>query len=502
VKPALVALNRFGLGARPGEASTLRDRRESRAWLLSQIGASTVVHPPPGSGSLPDRADAGAALRGVQEAQGRDQATVRAARLALAQVRVEEQVALLHHRATTGDPFAERLVAFWSNHLCVSFRARQPLVALAGLYEREAIRPHVWGRFSDMVVASARHPGMLFYLDNARSTGPDSPAARALNAQRARRQAAVTARGGTPPQAPVPGINENHARELLELHTLGVDGGYTQSDVGALARILTGWSVGGAGAPPGLRTPGEPGQGEDEFGFVFRAATHEPGAFTLLGKRYDQPGPAKGEAAIRDLCRHPSTARFVAGKLATHFVSDDPPSDAVEHLSGVFLDTDGDLAALSRALVELDAPWGGEDGGAGGPRKFRSPQDWAVAALRLLEPGARTPQVVRALAPMLDQLRHPVWGPPAPSGFGDRTADWADPDALMNRAELARSLAQRLVPAGAGGPRRVAGPDTAALASVVHLEPGDPLADFLADATIPVPERVALLLGGPAFQWR
>ncbi|CAN5619054.1 DUF1800 family protein [soil metagenome] len=531
MNPALVALNRFGLGARPGEAASLGSRRESRDWLMAQVGVSTVLRPRPGSAGLPDRSEAGAVLRGIQEAQRGDPETLRAARAALAQVRVEEQVALLHHRATTETPFAERLVGFWSNHLCVSFRARQPLVALAGLYEREAIRPHIWGSFSDMVLASAQHPAMLIYLDNARSTGPDSALSRALNERRSRRQAAATARGGTPPDAPVPGINENHARELLELHTLGVEGGYTQTDVGELARILTGWSVGGAGAPPGLGGPGmvaPPGPGmtprgtyaEIELGFVFRDNSHEPGAFKLLGRRYDQPGAAKGEAAVRDLCRHPSTARFVSGKLAAHFISDDPPVEAVDQLAEVFLETGGDLAAVSRALVQIDAPWGEERGtGAGpgaaagtgsasvssanpGPRKFRSPQDWAVAALRLLEPGARTPQVARALAPMLDQLRHPVWGPPAPSGFGDRTADWADPNALMNRAELARSLAQRLVPDGMAGPRRMAGPDAASLASVVHLDPGDPLAEFLADASIPIPERVALLLGGPAFQWR
>jgi uncharacterized protein (DUF1800 family) len=322
--------------------------------------------------------------------------------------------------------------------------------------------------------------------------------ARTLNARRSRRQAALTARGGAPPEAPVRGINENYARELLELHTLGVGGGYTQEDVGALAMILTGWSVEGPGAPPGLGPP-TPGIHEHELSFAFRTATHQPGAFELLGRRYAQVGVAKGEAAIRDLCRHPSTARFVSGKLAAHFIRDDPPPEAVDRLARVFLDTDGDLAALSRALVELDAPW---DTPAAGTRKFRSPQDWAIAALRLLEPGPRTPPAARALAPMLDQLRHPVWGPPAPSGFGDRTADWADPDALMNRAELARTLAQRLVPDAARTPLRRGGPDPASLASVVHLEPGDPLADFLADASIPIPDRVALLLGGPAFQWR
>ena len=186
----------------------------------------------------------------------------------------------------------ERLVAFWSNHLCVSIPSKQQVAALAGHYERDVIRAHVLGRFDDMVLASARHPAMLFYLDNFQSVGPGSPAGR----RTARRAAAR-------------GLNENYARELLELHTLGVDGGYSQEDVEQLARILTGWSVSSAG--PGSR-PGEP------IGFAFRPMTHEPGAKTVMGIRYGESGAREGEQVIRDLCAHPSTADFVARKLVEH----------------------------------------------------------------------------------------------------------------------------------------------------------------------------------------
>ena len=227
----------------------------------------------------------------------------------------------------------------------MSIGAKVLVAPLAGSYEREAIRPHVLGRFEDMVLASAKHPAMLVYLDNFQSIGPAS------------RGAALGGRG----QGQRRGLNENYARELLELHTLGVDGGYTQQDVQELAKILTGWTVGGlgagAGAADGARAAarrsmaGQPDHGR--IGFAFQEVLHEPGAKTVLGARYGEAGVEEGERAIRALCRHPSTARFVATKLVTHFVSDEPPAAAVDRIARVFRDTDGDLRAVSAALVDL-----------------------------------------------------------------------------------------------------------------------------------------------------
>jgi len=364
----------------------------------------------------------------------------------------------------------ERLIAFWSNHLAISTVGEPLVVALAGSYEREVIRPHVLGRFEDMVRASSQHPAMLVYLDNFQSMGPNAPAAR---------------RGRGAGQR---GLNENYARELLELHTLGVNGGYEQGDVQELARVLTGWTVRGlAGArlPAGRqrRLGSAPGRAIE---FAFEPALHEPGAKTVLGRRYGPGGVDEGERAIRDLCAHAATAELVAGKLVKHFVADDPPVATVARIARVFLDSGGDLRQVSLALVDLDEAWAEES------RKIRSPQDWLVATLRASGPRG-TDGVADRLAPLLRQLRHPLWAPPSPAGFGDATRDWADPDSLLNRAELARTLATRLG-RGVGDPRR--------LLDVVDLAADDPTRALVDDSSIDPAERFALALASPAFQWR
>ncbi len=474
----LRALNRFGLGARIGEAEHIDD---PRGWLEDQIAgrdAGATSGDPPVTA-----AEIGAALearnelvsrvlpqtRNVPQSNQDMQAVVQRTQQALREIGRREIEWALGERVRTPRPFVERLVAFWSNHLCVSVAAKPLQVGpLAGLYEREAIRPHVLGRFEDLVLASAQHPAMLFYLDNAQSIGENSPAGRQAGRRGANR-----------------GLNENYARELLELHTLGVDGGYDQEDVVALARILTGWSVAGAGNAVAQRLVGRGAQEvrSDVPAFRFYPALHEPGDHTVLGTRYVEGGEVQGEAVIRDLCRHPSTARFVATKLVTHFVSDDPLSDDVDRVAGVFRETEGDLHAVSRELIHLDRAWASEE------RKFRTPQDWFVASLRALGADQFPPRLVA----VLNQLRHPLWSPSSPKGYGDTRGDWADPDALMNRAELARTLA------GTGG-RRL--PDAVALATTVVLSPSSGLVDFLNDETIDPGERRALALGGPDFQWR
>ena len=216
---ALRALNRFGLGARIGERRRIND---PRAWLRAQLagGAPAIAAPPAGAPAA--LGDAIRAFRGParQTPEQRQQL-----RRKLVEIASQESVAALTARVTTDRPFVERLVAFWSNHLCVSTAAKVLVAPLAGSYEREAIRPHVLGRFEDMVLASAKHPAMLVYLDNFQSIGPNSQGARRGRGRR--------------------GLNENYARELLELHTLGVNGGYTQQDVLELAKVLTGWTVSG-----------------------------------------------------------------------------------------------------------------------------------------------------------------------------------------------------------------------------------------------------------------
>jgi len=463
---SLRALNRFGLGARRGEAKGIGD---ARGWLRSQLKAVPRLEPP--NVATPE-ALAQAVHTFRSAAQG-DTLQRRAARRQLVEIASAESRAALIERLTSEQPFAERLVAFWSNHLCISAGAKALVAPFAGSYEREVIRPHVLGRFEDMVLASAKHPAMLVYLDNFQSIGPNSMAA-----QRGRRQ-----RGAR-------GLNENYARELLELHTLGVEGGYTQEDVQELARVLTGWTVSGlvrGGA--GNNGRGRYGrrlfpqqEADGDIGFVFQPLLHEPGARMVLGKKYADDGVAQGERVLRDLCRHPSTAKFVATKLVRHFVADEPPAAAVERIAGAFRDTDGDLAAVARALIELPESWNAA------MRKFRSPQDWYVAALRAFEVKTLGDPAVSVLR----QLRQPLWAPQAPKGFGDSMQEWADPDSLMNRAELARTIARRL---GADSDPRV-------LLEVTDLAAGDPLRTLVSDGSIAAADRLALGIAGPAFQWR
>src|SRR5688572_478226 len=464
------ALNGFGLGARAGEQRRIG---EPRTWLREQLegGAPALAAPEP---ATPERiADAIRAFRGA--GQGGQQARQQL-RQRLVEIASAESRASLTARVTSERPFVERLVAFWSNHLCVSVGSKVLVAPLAGSYEREAIRPYVLGRFEDMVLASAKHPAMLVYLDNFQSIGPQS---RGAQAGRGRAQR---------------GLNENYARELLELHTLGVDGGYTQQDVQELAKVLTGWTVGGLNArgPAAQqlrrlargRGRAEPAAADNgHIGFAFQEPLHQPGEKTVVGVRYRENGVEEGEQAIRALCRHASTARFVATKLVTHFVSDTPPPAAVDRIARVFRDTQGDLRAVSAALVELPEAWTPD------ARKFRTPQDWLVAVLRAFN----ATEVNERQVPLLRQLRHPLWSPQAPKGFGDTTQEWADPDALLNRAELARTTSRRL---------GLRGVDPRVLLEVVDIPDSDPLRLLVSDTSIAADERLALALASPAFQWR
>jgi uncharacterized protein (DUF1800 family) len=422
-KMFLTALNRFGLGGRRETGSGERQRiaKDARAFVKADLDsamASTVA-------GAPTRAELAKVLLDVRAERQR----ARSAQAAMdadgapssplqppAQARSQspappnpvvtvfrdEAMAAISRSVIAPCGFAERLVAFWANHFCVS-AGRGPMIRLfAGAFEREAIRPHVLGNFADMLLAVEQHPAMLAFLDNSTSIGPNSRAG-----QRRGR-----------------GLNENLAREILELHTLGVNGGYSQQDVGALARIITGWSFGALDGRQGA--PGD---------FFFNANTHEPGTQTLLGKTYAQPGVGQGIAALRDLAAHPTTAKFVATKLVRHFVADDPPPAIVDRLAGVFSRTGGDLRAVSLALVDDDQVW------AAPLTKIRAPRDFIIAILRLtgFDPG----QPGRVLNPMA-QLGQPFWSPAGPDGFADTNAVWASSEGMKLRLELSSAIGQRL----------------------------------------------------------
>ncbi len=314
----------------------------------------------------------------------------------------DEALARLRRAIEARVGFAERLVAFWSNHFCVSVNKGGIARVTAGAFEREAIRPHVLGRFADMLLAVESHPAMLHFLDNAQSVGPNSKAG--ANGKR--------------------GLNENLGREIMELHTLGVGSGYSQADVTDLARMLTGWSYAG---PQGKG--GEPGT------FAFNADAHEPGPIPLLGRTYPENGRAQGEAALRDLARRPETARFIAAKLARAFVADDPPRSLVDRLAGVFTRSDGDLHALGLALIDAPESWEAV------PGKVRTPYDFLVATNRLLGHLPEDPGPV--LGP-LNTMGMGLWTPPGPNGYPDATAAWASPEGMKLRLDFCAQLAGRL----------------------------------------------------------
>jgi uncharacterized protein (DUF1800 family) len=313
-----------------------------------------------------------------------------------------EALARLQRAGTADCGFVERLVAFWSNHFCISANKGALARMWAGSFEREAIRPYVLGRFGDMLGAVEQHPAMLFFLDNQQSLGPESRAGE--NRKR--------------------GLNENLAREIMELHTLGVGGGYSQDDVTSLARIITGWTYAGRRGQLG-----EPGS------FVFNANAHQPGAQRLLGRVYENNGVAQGEAALADLARHPSTAKFIATKFARHFVADEPPPALVARLQEVFRRSDGDLKALATALLDSDQAWQAPQ------TKLRSPYEFLVATDRLL---GRIPDDAARSLGGLNLLGQPLWSPPGPNGFPDTNAAWAAPEGMKLRLDVAAQVASRV----------------------------------------------------------
>ncbi|MGE0314672.1 MAG: DUF1800 family protein [Lautropia sp.] len=416
-RTAATAAIRFGLGAAPGELE--RIGHAPRDWLMRQIDARQTV--PERLAGYP-RADAivGDAFAfqlAGRPAAGRDAVLEHRRRFG------EELADRLLVMVSSETPLAERMVLFWSNHFTVS-RSRAIVGPACGAYEREAIRPHVFGRFEDMLVAACRHPCMTTYLDNFVSVGPAS-----------RDGGGAGRRTGQETGARRRGLNENLAREILELHTLGVDGGYRQDDVVELAKALSGWTHGGR------RSRREVAAGVPVHGrFEFRASMHEPGARTVLGRRYAEDGEAQGERVLRALAHHPATARHLARKLVRHFVDDDPPPTDVARIAAVFSGSGGDLAAVTRALVDLDSAWSRAAG------KLRTPYEVVCATLRAVDAG-RTPDAWRAARParQLDALRQMGQLPfsaPSPAGWPDVARHWVSPAALMRRIEWARASAR------------------------------------------------------------
>jgi uncharacterized protein (DUF1800 family) len=328
---------------------------------------------------------------------------------------VADARARLQNAISTERPFLERLVHFWSNHFAVSID-KIVVLGIAGSMEREAIRPHVLGKFSDLLLAVEKHPAMLLFLDNAQSIGPNSTLAQRFGRRVAQRGREL-------------GLNENLAREILELHTLGVDGGYTQTDVTSYAKVITGWSAGVLRGRFAGRESGQQGE------FSFRDNIHEPGAQTVVGRRYAQSGVAQGEAVLRDLATAPATARHVVTRLARHFVSDEPSPALVQRLTETWLKSGGDLPTVYRALIDAPEAWDSA------LAKYKTPTDYVFSTYRALQlPMPEGPQALGAFQ-LLGQTQ---FMPGSPAGWPDRSADWDGSAALMKRIELANTVAQKV----------------------------------------------------------
>jgi len=452
---AAIAVHRFGLG----ESSFDVAQPDPQAWLIAQIGPADE---PRGTGLL-STTQALAHIKAETEKRrlARNPPPGMTAEQVLAghyrEVTIADARSRLLTAATTRRPFAERLQLFWTNHFTVSL-AKGSVRGLVGAFEREAIRPNIAGSFEQLLIAATTHPAMLRYLDNHLSAGPHSRAV-----ARAARRAQEMQEGPR-----LTGLNENLAREVLELHTLGVHGGYTQADVTAFAAVLTGWRVepliNGAALP-------------------FDPAWHEPGRKTVLGKSYAE-GPDALREVLHELAMHPSTARFLATKLARHFVADEPPLELVDRLAATYLRNGGQLAPLYRELVASPLAWQPT------LAKLKTPEEFVVSTARLLVLDERMLERGDAAAALA--LGQRIHAAPSPAGWPDRADDWLGPEAVWKRVEWATRIADR---AGRNvDARTLAGASLGPLLSETSQRQIERAADG--------PQALALLLMAPEFQRR
>lgn len=480
---ALHALNRLGYGPRPADAAAIA-AVGPEAWLERFLSEQLTPRSLPPPDTLTQRLAGLEVLKlGQAELMGRYRDAVKAAREARREKAqgmtpeadainaVRDKVRPLVAQAATARlaralqspaQLEEVLTEFWFNHFNV-FAGKNAVGVLVADYEQRAIRPHVLGRFRDMLGATARHPAMLIYLDNAQSvvTGYEPPQrARRLLAERPELKARMPS-----------GLNENYARELMELHTLGVDGGYTQRDVTELARMLTGW---------GLESRKTLFGGTGDL-FEYDARKHDGGTKTWLGQTVKGAGPAEGEHALDVLAAHPATARHLAFKFAQAFVADEPPASLVQQLADNFRATGGDLREFTRTLIRADEFWRREAYQA----KFKTPYQYLLSSLRALDLQPANPQ---SLLAALAQAGQPLFGAATPDGYKNTAAAWRNPEALTQRVQLATTLGQR------------SGVSPERLTRTLGASVSEPTRRTL--AAEPAAQQVALLLASPDFMKR
>lgn len=382
---ALVAFQRFGLGAKPGGPGRIgADPVAALRREVATAGIATITNP-----NLPNY---GIACREAESGFERAET-----------VRRMELYARIGKQMTVEIGFVERLVTFWSNHFSMSVNKTEAVRGTIGQLERDVIRKHVLGKFSDMLIGVMRHPAMLAFLDNADSIGPNSPIGRSWGV----------------------GFNENLAREALELHTVGSGGGYTENDVTAFAKILTGWSyVRGWEADNGYNG----GMPANRGRYIYRANWHEPGPIRLMGKTYPAVGESQPILVLRDLAAKAATAEHIAFKLVRHFITDEPTPELVTPIKNKFLATGGDLKAVALALIALPAAWSTP------LKKIRTPYELAIAQFRAL-----TTRYVGdeywIFYETLNALHQMVWECPSPEGWPDDSWHWLDPDGMTIRLD-------------------------------------------------------------------
>jgi uncharacterized protein (DUF1800 family) len=458
---ALHALNRLGFGPRPGDVERVMQIGVDK-WIDRQLHPEGIA-----DAAVDQRLETYATLqmsnRDIvqkyyapvaeirREAKG-DQTMLKELREKIPydqrpQRVVEELVSQRIVRAADSDrQLNEVMVDFWMNHFNV-FLGKGLDRFLLTSYERDVVRPRVWGKFEDLLMATAKSPAMLFYLDNARSTNGK--------------------------------LNENYAREIMELHTLGVDGGYTQKDVTELARVLTGWSI------------AMPRQGG---GFVFRPRMHDSGAKVVLGVRFPAGGGIEeGERMIHILAHHPATAHHIALQLCQRLVSDDPPKALVDRVAKTFLATDGDLRKTVKAVIDSPEFWD--------PRVYRAkvkaPFEYVVSAIRAVDAHVDD---ARPVARALQQIGEPLYGAQPPTGYSDKSEAWENSGALMNRLNFALALAGNTLP-GVRSDVAALVPEPSVDNLAVALTGGKLTEATRKTITDPQPRAIAgLILGSPEFQ--
>jgi len=411
---ASIATNRFGLGAKPSELKAAG--KNPKAWLISQLNASPPIsfnHKLPHSSEIANKLNEYRLAKKANKKKSQQNSMLGQQSPMLAKQqqgnnynrKILRQLSsdTLVQSITSDNSLNWRLLDFFSNHFSVS-SSGPVMAALAPTLEREAIAPNLLGRFEQMLIAVEKHPAMLIYLNNEKSIGPNSLIGKKIRKSNKGR-----------------GLNENLAREILELHTLGVDGGYQQNDVQELAKTITGWSV----ARPGK---------DKESGFKFRSYGHEPGDRRLFGKSYKNTGVRQGEQMLIDIARHPSTANYICSKLAQHFISDNPPQSLINKLTARWHVSQGNIKAVMVELIQASESWHEQS------QKFKTPREYVVSTLRML--GMKKLEN-KYLLGSLQSLGQMPFNAGSPAGYSDQQHDWDGSSALMAKIEWSSMVAAR-----------------------------------------------------------